>query len=114
MKIGIIFGTLIAMFMSFHVSRDLTPETLEINMQNKDKLKGFSWYEREILNQLKAQRYKELEMIDGARVFEPRLLSQTMGGKIFIKVESWSILVTGPKGFIRILASILDIKKIFI
>ena len=114
LKIGAIFGSLVAFFMSVHVGRDLKEETLEITSGNKDKMRSMSWYEQEILSQLNGQRYRELPRQDEHRIFEPRLLSQTMGGNVYLKVSAFEITLRGPRGFIRIIASILDIKKIYL
>lgn len=113
MKVGAIFGSLVAFFMSVHVARDLKVETLEITSGTKDKMKPMSWYENEILSQLRGQRYREIPPQDDYRVFEPRLLSQTMGGNVYLKISAYEITLRGPRGFIRIVSSILDIKKIY-
>ena len=114
LKIAAIFSTLVSFFMSVHVARDLKVELLEITSGNKDKMKPMSWYENEILAQLSGQRYREQPPQEGFRVFEPRLLSQTMGGNVYLKSSAFEITLRGPRGFIRIVASILDIKKIYL
>ncbi len=112
-KVASIFSSLVAFFMSMHLARELKDEVLEITSGTKDKMKSMKWYEDEILHQLKAQRYRELAPNDDWRIFEPRLLSQTMGGKVFLKVTTFEITLRGPRGFVRIMASLLDLKKIF-
>lgn len=113
LKIASIFSTLVALFMSMHLARELKEELLEITSGTKDKMKSMKWYEDQILHQLRSQRYKELSPELEWRVFEPRLLSQTMGGKVYLKASSFEITLRGPRGFVRIMASLLDLKKIF-
>lgn len=113
LKVAGVFSTLVALFMSMHLARDLKEETLEVTSGTKDKMKSMKWYEDEILHQLRAQRYRELATMNEWRVFEPRLLSQTMGGLVYLKTSSFEITLRGPRGFVRIMASILDLKKIF-
>jgi hypothetical protein len=109
-----LIGTLLGMFAGFHLTRDLKTESFEINQQNKDSQKGLSWYEEAILDQLRAERYIETEKNGNKRVFTPNIRAQVMGGNVELEVNTYWITVTGPRGFIRILASTLDIKKIFL
>lgn len=109
-----LIGTLMGLFAGFHLIRDLQPETLEINQQNKDSQKGLSWYEEMILEQLHAERYIEIERNGTKRIFSPPIRAQVMGGKIELDVQPYWITVTGPRGFVRILSSTLDLKKIFL
>lgn len=109
-----LISTLLGIFFGFHLTRDLKMETLEINQQNKDSRKGLSWYEEAILDQLRAERYSEIERLGPKRIFGPRDLGKVMGGNIELEVNTYWITVTGPRGFVRILASTLDIKKIFL
>ncbi len=113
LKIAGIFSSLVAFFMSMHLARELKEELLEITSGTKDKMKSMKWYEDEILHQLRAQRYREMPPQQEWRVFEPRLLSQTMGGKVYLKTSSFEITLRGPRGFVRIMGSLLDLKKIF-
>ena len=109
-----LIGTLMGLFAGFHLIRDLQPETFEINQQNKDSQKGLSWYEEMILEQLHAERYIEIERNGTKRIFSPPIRAQVMGGKIELDVQPYWITVTGPRGFVRILSSTLDLKKIFL
>ncbi len=109
-----LIGTLLGLFAGFHLIRDLKIETLEINQQNKDSQKGLHWYEEAILEQLAVERYEEIEKKGNIRVFAPNIRAQVMGGNIEVDVQPYWITVTGPRGFVRILASTLDIKKIFL
>ena len=109
-----LISSLLGIFFGFHLTRDLKMETLEINQQNKDSRKGLSWYEEAILDQLQAERYSEIERIGQKRIFGPRNLGKVMGGNIELEVNTYWITITGPRGFVRILASTLDIKKIFL
>lgn len=109
-----LIGTLVGIFCGFHLIRDLQTESFEINQQNKDSQKGLSWYEEMILDQLKAERYIEIGKEGNKRYFSPQIRAQIMGGNIELEVNPYWITVTGPRGFIRILASTLDIKKIFL
>lgn len=114
LMVGVIFGGIGAFGMSFFLVRDLKRETLEITSANKDSQKSMRWYEDEILSFLKAQRYKEHPAINGVRQFTPRSLSQHMGGLVELECTTFSITLTAPRGTVRILASLLDLKKIFL
>ncbi|GEM_PF-6736861 len=109
-----LFGSLAGLFAGFHLTRELKRETLEINQQNKDSQKGLPWYEEAILEQLHAERYIESEKLGAKRIFVPQIRGQVMGGHIELEVQTYWITISGPRGFIRILASTLDIKKIFL
>ena len=112
--VGAILGSLSAFGLSFFLVRDLKRETLEITSANKDSQKSMKWYEDEILSFLKAQRYKELTAINGVRQFVPRSMSEHMGGLVELESTTFSITLTAPRGTVRILASLLDLKKIFL
>jgi hypothetical protein len=112
--VGAVFGAIGAFGMSFFLVRDLKRETLEITSANKDSRKSMKWYEDEILSYLMSQRYKELTAINGVRQFTPRSMSQHMGGLVELESTTFSITLTAPRGTVRILASILDLKKIFL
>ena len=114
LMVGAILGSIGAFGLSFFLVRDLKRETLEITSANKDSQKSMKWYENEILSFLKAQRYKELTAINGVRQFIPRSMSQHMGGLVELECTTLSITLTAPRGTVRILASLLDLKKIFL
>ena len=107
-------GAMSSLGLSFYLVLYNKRETLEINTNNKDKQKGLQWYYDEILHYLHSSRYRELTQIDDVRVFEPPMLLQHMGGKVELKRDSYSITITGPRGVVRIIGSILDIQKIFL
>ena len=113
-QVGIVFGGLIALFMSFHSGRSLTSETFEINSTNKDKMKGLSWYEEETISHLHDLRYILKVNERNLKVWEPSIRSRVMGGEVKMEVTPYSITITGPRGVVRILKSILDLNKIFI
>ncbi len=114
MMVGAILGALASLGLSFYLVRDLKRETLEINSGNKDPRKGLSWYHDEIAQYLHSQRYQEIKTQNSKRCFSPPIMGQHMGGVIELEADAYSITITGPRGFIRILASILEIKKIFL
>lgn len=114
LMVGTILGALASLGLSFYLVRDLKRETLEINSANKDPRKGLSWYHNEIAQYLHSQRYQEMKSSTSKRCFTPPIMGQHMGGVIELESDAYSITITGPRGFIRILASVLEIKKIFI
>lgn len=112
--VGVVFAGLGAFGMSFYLVRDLSRETLTITSATKDKQRSMRWYEDEILSFLASQRYQELARDGATRVFEPRMLGQHMGGTVTLAASAYEITLTGPRGVVRILASLLDLKKIFL
>lgn len=113
-QVGLVFGGLLALFMSFHSGRSLSSETFEINSTNKDKMKGLSWYEEEIISHLHDLRYVLKVNERNLKIWEPSVRSRVMGGEVKMEVTPYAITVTGPRGVVRILKSILDLNKIFI
>lgn len=113
-KVALILGVLAASGISFYLVRDLKRETLEITSANKDSQKSMKWYEDEILSFLRAQRYEELPSHEGKRIFSPRAMTQHMGGIVEVSFSTLAITLTAPRGTVRILASLLDLKKIFL
>lgn len=113
-KVGLLFGTLAGLFASMHISRSLTTESFEINTSNKDPLKGLSWYEEEIIAHMRDLRYRIKVDTRELKVWEPRTISQNMGGAFKMEVTPYSITIEGPRGVVRIVKSILDLEKIFL
>jgi hypothetical protein len=113
-QVGLVFGGLSGLFMSFHLGRTLAAESFEINSSNKDRMKGLSWYEEEIISHLKDLRYYMKVDQRDLKVWEPSPYARTMGGEVKMEVTPYAITITGPRGVVRILKSILDLDKIFI
>lgn len=113
-EVGLVFASIGAFGLSFYLVRDLSQETLSITSGTKDSQKSMRWYEDEILSFLASQRYRELAREGDARVFEPRMLGQHMGGPVRVTATSFEVTISGPRGIVRILASLLDLKKIFL
>ncbi len=111
--VALVAATLMAGLMSFYLTRELARETLEITAANKDRQKPLSWYQQEILSFLHSQRYQRLDDLEGEQVYSPRGL-QHMRGNVHLKIDAYSITLSGPKGVVRILASLLDLKKNFL
>lgn len=113
-KLGLLFGLLAGLFTSFQLARNLTRESFEINATNKDKTKGLKWYEDEIIAMMNDLRYQLIEDKNNVKVWQPRLRARVMGGEFKMEVTPYSITITGPRGMVRIVKSVLDLTKIFL
>lgn len=113
-QVGILFGALAGIFFSMHTARSLTTETFEINSTNKDPLKGLSWYENEIVSHMHDLRYRIKVDQKELKIWQPRTISQNMGGDFKMEVTPYSITIEGPRGMVRIVKSVLDLEKIFL
>ena len=113
-KIAFIPSTLFFIFVFFHQLKNLQSENFEINLQNKDKQKGLVWYKEKIEEHLHDLNYEIIEKNNNLIIFRPSPRARIMGGEVKILITPYSISMQGPRGVIRILCSILDIKKIFL
>lgn len=113
-KVGLAFGSLLGLFTSVHIGRSLASETFEINATNKDKKKGLSWYENEIISHMHDLRYELMVNEKGLKIWQPSPRARIMGGEFKMEVTPYSITISGSRGTVRIMQSILDINKIFI
>jgi hypothetical protein len=112
--VGLIIGLLLGLFCAVHLSRRLQEESFEINMQNKDKMKGFSFYEKEIISIMDSLRYQLITNEPDMKIWEPSTRAKAMGGNFKMEVSPYSITIHGTRGMVRIVVSMLDIEKIFI
>jgi hypothetical protein len=113
-KVGLVFGGLIGLFAAVHLGRNMMTESFEINSSNKDKTKGLSWYEQEIISYMRDLRYRNVLDTHQIKIWQPPVRAQVMGGEFKMEVTPYSITMTGTKGQVRILKSILDLDKIFL
>jgi hypothetical protein len=113
-QVGLAFGALLGFFTSFHLGRAMTPETFEINASNKDKRRGLSWYEKEVMAHMHDLRYQLVSNQEHLKVWQPSPWARVMGGEFKMELTPYSITLTGPRGAVRIMKSILDIDKIFL
>jgi hypothetical protein len=114
LPVGLLFGSIFGLFMAMHLSRNLQTETFEITIQNKDHQKGFAFYEAEIISIMHDMRYELILDTKENKIWQPRPRARVMGGKFTMQVSPYSITITGPRGIVRIVTSMLDIQKIFI
>lgn len=114
LQVGMVFGGIIGLFMAVHLGRNLQIESFEINTQNKDRQKGFAFYEEEIISIMRDMRYELLQDSREVKVWQPRVRGRVMGGEFKMEVTPYSLTISGPRGIVRIVTSMLDIQKIFI
>jgi hypothetical protein len=112
--LSLVTAGVFALFTSSMVTRELEETTLEITPQMMDPQKGLQWYYQETLNLLLSLRYKALERTTEEEIFRPRDLYQLLGGKVYIVRTPYTLTVKGPRGFVKILSSTLDLSKIFL
>ncbi len=110
--ISTIIATSFSIFASAHLGRELRSISFEINSVNKDPQKGLDYYYQGIQSQLIFYRYVLHEKNQELELYEQKGLGQIMGGKIYIKKTPYYITITAPVGFIKILASSLDLDRI--
>jgi hypothetical protein len=113
-KVGLVFGCLAGFFAAFHLGRSLQAETFEINASNKDRMKGLTWYQEEIAQHMRDLRYQLIVDETNLKEWQPSPRARIMGGNFRMETTPYSITISGPRGVIRILKSILDLNKIFI
>jgi hypothetical protein len=113
-QVALVPGFIFILFAIFHQSKNLQSEVFEINSQNKDPQKGLYWYKEKIYQHLKELNYERKESLSDHEIWIPSPRARIMGGEVKITSTPYSITIEAPRGFIRILISILEIKKIFI
>jgi hypothetical protein len=113
-QVGLVFGALFGLFTSVHVARNLQAESFEITTLNKDKLKGFSFYEKEVISIMHSLSYELITDEHNLKVWSPSPRARIMGGEFKMETSPYSITLTGSRGTVRIVISMLDIEKIFI
>lgn len=98
----------------FHLYRERLLQSFEINTQNKDKQKGFQWYEDEIISIMGSFRHELAAEENGKKVWIPFGRWRTTGKEFVMERTPYSITITGTRSMVRIVLSQLDIEKIFL
>lgn len=98
----------------FHYSKVRATESFEINTQNKDSQKGFSWYEEEILSIMASFRHQLVINQTDLKVWQPWGRWRATGSEFRMERTPYSITISGSRGMVKIVLSQLDLEKIFL
>jgi hypothetical protein len=109
--VSLIISGVFALFSATNIAREMSEMSFEINSSNKDPQKGLSLYVEETKNLLLRLRFEIEKEASEEIIFRPKGLLQVMNGKIYIKITPYFIVITGPKGIVKILLSSLDLTK---
>lgn len=101
-------------FTYFQYTKVRKTEKFEITTQNKDKLKGFAWYEDEIVSIMASFRHELVVDEKELKVWRPWGRWRATGSEFRMERTPYSITIEGARGMVRIVVSQLDLQKIFL
>ncbi len=107
-------GFFIALFACSHLERSLRESTLEINTSNKDPRLGLVHYLDETHQILTSLRYQVAHRDNDVFTYEPYARLKILSGPLQVVKSPYDLVITGPHGTLKILASQLGLKKIYL
>lgn len=88
--------------------RTLKTVEFEINMQNKDPLKGFYWYQKELEQQMHYMLFERKLTVDGM-IFYPRRLYRVFESPVEFKFDTYGINIKASRMIMRILLDVVEV-----